>query len=430
MIIERLYKTLRASTLAKDSFWALLGNAFARGFSLLAGIVVANFLGNIEYGEYGLVRNTLLLIATLSTLGLGYTGTKFISEYSGDVSKRKYLVLLTREILRITLCFSSVIAFLIFLFAHPLAHFLEDTTIVDAIRLLAVVIILNALTTAQIGILAGFKSFTRMSQINIIAGFCNFIFTVCCTYYWGFIGSLYGFLFSQIVNCILNYVVISNILKDYSVFSGMDISARDVRITLIRFSLPIALQELSYSLCSWGTSVLALKMTDYGEIGLYSASIQWTSIVLFIPGVLRNVALSYMSEKQSKSSRRTLFKRMLIINGCSTLFPAIIATLFSVQISNWYGGSFSDLPPVLILGMVGAVLQSLHNVCASEFMARSWIWLMYIIATIRDVGGILLCYVFIQYLEMSGAMSLAMSSAFAALLALSLSFMSIKLKTN
>ena len=269
-----------------------------------------------------------------------------------------------------------------------------------------------------------------MSQINIIAGFCNFIFTVCCTYYWGFIGSLYGFLFSQIVNCILNYVVISNILKDYSVFSGMDISARDVRITLIRFSLPIALQELSYSLCSWGTSVLALKMTDYGEIGLYSASIQWTSIVLFIPGVLRNVALSYMSEKQSKSSRRTLFKRMLIINGCSTLFPAIIATLFSVQISHWYGGSFSGLPPVLILGMVGAVLQSLHNVCASEFMARSWIWLMYIIATIRDVGGILLCYVFIQYLEMSGAMSLAMSSAFAALLALSLSFMSIKLKTN
>lgn len=430
MIIEGLYKRFSASALAKDSFWALLGNAFARGFSLLAGIVVANFLGKIEYGEYGLVRNTLLLIATLSTLGLGYTGTKFISEYSEDSSKGKYLTLLTREILRITLLFSSVIAFLVFLFAEPLARFLEDSTIVDAIRLLAVVIVLNALTTAQIGILAGFKSFTRMSQINIIAGLCNFVFTVCCTYYWGFIGSLYGFLLSQIVNCILNYIVISNILKTRNPESATDLSPKTIRFSLIRFSFPIALQELSYSLCSWGTSVLVLKMTDYGEIGLYSATTQWTSIVLFIPGVLRNVALSYMSGEQDKSSQKLLFKRMLIINGCSTFFPAFGATIFSVSISHLYGESFSGLPPVLMLGMMGAVLQSLHNVCASEFMARSWNWTMYVIASIRDIGGILLCYLLIRYLEMSGSMSLAMSSALVALGALSLSYLFIKLKAN
>ncbi|HIX44931.1 MAG TPA: oligosaccharide flippase family protein, partial [Candidatus Barnesiella excrementipullorum] len=45
---------LKQSSIFKDSFWALLGNVLGKGLALIAGIVVARFLGNETYGEYGM----------------------------------------------------------------------------------------------------------------------------------------------------------------------------------------------------------------------------------------------------------------------------------------------------------------------------------------------------------------------------------------
>ena len=72
------------SRLINDSFWVLLGNGVGKGLALAAGIVVARFLGKEIYGEYGMIRNTLVSIAVFSTFGLGFTATKYVSENKKD----------------------------------------------------------------------------------------------------------------------------------------------------------------------------------------------------------------------------------------------------------------------------------------------------------------------------------------------------------
>ena len=68
------------SRLLNDSFWVLFGNSLGKGLALAAGIVVARLLGKEIFGEYGMIRNTLVSIAIFSTFGLGFTATKYISE--------------------------------------------------------------------------------------------------------------------------------------------------------------------------------------------------------------------------------------------------------------------------------------------------------------------------------------------------------------
>ena len=64
----------------KDSFWALLGNLIGKGLPFVAGIFVARLLGSESYGEFGLIKSSLISIALFSSFGLGITATKFIAE--------------------------------------------------------------------------------------------------------------------------------------------------------------------------------------------------------------------------------------------------------------------------------------------------------------------------------------------------------------
>ena len=80
-VIKEIKNKALNSRLTIDSFWALFGNISAKGLALIAGILVARFLGSEVYGEFGLIKTTLMSLALFSTLGLGFTSTKFIAEY-------------------------------------------------------------------------------------------------------------------------------------------------------------------------------------------------------------------------------------------------------------------------------------------------------------------------------------------------------------
>ena len=74
--LPSLYQKIKTNKLAKDSFWSIFGNGLGNLLLLIAGIIIARFLGKDLYGEYGIVKTTMFYIAAFSTFGLGYTSTK------------------------------------------------------------------------------------------------------------------------------------------------------------------------------------------------------------------------------------------------------------------------------------------------------------------------------------------------------------------
>ena len=400
--------------LFKDSFWALFGNALGKGLSVLAGIIVARLLGKDLYGEFGLLRNTLTIIAVFSTMGLGYSGTVFISENKDrNVDRIRNLSVLIQAI---TIVFSSVVAFIIFLFSNELASFLEDNSLAIPIRLLSIVIVFNAITTSQIGILAGLKEFKGTARVNILSGILNFVFTCLLTWLYGFNGALISLLISQILNCFFNSLLLSNTIGCSKIHFRFLI---DEVKPILGFSFPVAMQEMTVSFAHWATAIFLLKLSNYGEIGLYSAAGQWIAIIQFLPIALRNVTLSHMSGSQREDDRRKILKRMVILIIFATLLPTLIILVFNRLIDTLYGESFVNVGLVIVIACVGASINSVFSVFASDLMARRHNWSLFAINVSRELLKFPLIYIFIK-ISISGAFSAFYSTIIVEVIALSI----------
>lgn len=380
-IVERI----KRSNLVKDSFWALLGSVLGKGLSLLAGILVARFLGKEMYGQYGLLKNTLLNIAVFSTLGLGYTGTRFIAKSIDSGVSR-----LIRLIYLITLIASSIMALLVFAFSSQLAFFIKAPALDGALRLTAVIIVFNAINTTQIGILSGFKAFKRIARNNIYAGVVTFLFSGLFSYFWALDGALWALFISTCFNVIINYISVNHfrIVSDNRNTENNHIQTKEI----ISFSIPIALQESMYTVVHFLSSYLLITYADYGELGITSAAAQWSGMLLFIPGVLKNVMLSYFSSSNSTISLR---KKMIIINGVSTFGPWLVVAALSSFIASFYGETFNNLNVVLIITCLSAVFSSISSVIVYEFISEGRNWAMFCLRLIRDGASLLIAWFFL-----------------------------------
>lgn len=403
--IASFISRLRQSQLFNDSFWALLGSALGKGLSLLAGIAIAKFLGSELYGEYGTIKNTLLMIAIFSSMGLGYSATKFIAE-SRSRGENSRIICTHRIASTITFIVSSIIAILVFIFAEQISLWLEASQLVTALRISSIAIIFNAINTTQAGELAGFGAYRRLAINNAYSGIFTFILSVALAYFYGFYGAITALTISLIFNALLNYISIRKCLSDYDTKAIIEHSYTK---EIILFSLPIALQEGLYSITNWLGIFILIKLSGYVELGLYSAAMQWMSVILFIPGALRNVALSHLSATTNDNKRNhSILVRLMLINLASTLIPFFIIYLLSGFIENFYGDSFIGLQPVLNICVFTAVINSLTNVLTQEFMAQNRNWFLFISRLLRDTGSLIVAYIAIIH-EGHGAkiMSLA-----------------------
>src|SRR5690554_2454665 len=259
--VENIKNKLIKNQLINDSFWSLLGNIIGKGLALVAGVFVARFLGKDIYGEYGIIKNTIMAISVLSTFGLGYTSTKYISDFK--INKPDYLKVTVKYITRITLVFSSVMAVFLFFFSTYIAErVLNAPSLNVALKLLSVLVIFNAITVTQIGVLAGFGKFKKLARINSIIGGVTFIVSVVLTYYFDLNGALSALLIVQILNCVLNYLEVKNSLLKSSNEVKKD---KPLLKSIIIFSSPVAMQEILYSVAQWLGALLLIKHTTFGD---------------------------------------------------------------------------------------------------------------------------------------------------------------------
>lgn len=405
--LELLYKRLKKNSLFKDSFWALFGNALGKGLSLVAGIAVARFLGKEVYGEYGMIKNTLLMIAIFSSFGLGYTATKFIAENKNKDLQRNLLVHKIAQ--RITFFTSGLIAIVVIVFAVNVANWLNAPHLAPMLRLSAIAIIFNAVNTTQTGELAGYSVYKIIAVNNLITGIVTFFLSVIGTYFWELEGAIVALILSLLVNCLLNYYHLQKQLKGVEI----KINDRSLQKEILSFSFPVALQESLYSVSHWLNVVVLIKLAGYGELGISSAASQWMAVMLFVPGALRNVALSHLSATHTdRGVNDKVLKRLLLVNFISTFIPFVFIFIFSGWICSWYGKDYVGMQSVLNVCIFTAVVNSLTNVFTQELMAKSENWYLFFSRLLRDLGILVVAYFCLLKINHSGALVYAIVSLF------------------
>lgn len=386
--LKRLYHV----SLYQDSFWSIVGTVFGRGFSLISGIVVARLLGSDSFGEYSVIKNTIMSVALFSSFGLGITATKFISEYSNnDKTKIQKIIHLCYTI---TFLVGGGLSLCTFCFAQHIADFLNAPHLDDSLRLSSIAILLNSINTTQIGILGGLKAYKATAKNNTIAGIVTFLITIPSVIYYGFNGAILALVISIAFNCLINklsigkYIASSKYSFSYSIFKD-----------LLSFSLPVAMQECLYSVSSWLVSFIFIKTVGYSQLGISNAAVQWTSIIAFIPGALRNVSLSHLASEGELNHKRVIFKRLLLINFISTFVPCIFIWIVSGFICSFYGAEYDGLQSVLNVMISTAVVSSITNLITQDLLTRGRTWYLFVTMLILNILTILISYVLMLRFE-------------------------------
>lgn len=416
---------IRSSRLAKDSFWAVFGNGLGYGFLMLAGIVIANFLGVDAYGEFGIVKTTMLYIAGFATLGLGISSTKYIANALKE--DRPAVRSLSHDAIQITLVFSALLAAGLFIAANPLARFLDEPGLAGAFRILGVIIVCKALNTTQNGILAGFGDFRAIARNNVISSLAMLTGCVPLTCWFRLDGALGILFFSQALNALLNWVSLRRLIKG---LSGQKNVSRKRELCL--FSFPIALQELNYTVCSWGGIMLLTKLSSSSQVGLYTAAAMWNGVITFIPGLLSNVILSHLSGTAGdKASHRHTLKTMLGVNFITTIIPFAAVYLLAGLITGFYGPTFTGLESVLRIMTLATVFSACSTVLYSELISRGHNWLSFLCRIMQEgtlfaVGWVLL----VKWSGQSGAVCFACAYLISAIVSFSAPLLCVALLRN
>ena len=329
-------------------------------------------------------------MASFAALGLGFTSTKYVAQYiSEDKSQVNSII---KSAIIIAFVSSSTMAIALMLVAGGLSEFLGEPQLAGPFRYLALIIVLKALSTAGIGILSGFGLFKDIGKCNVVSGLVMLVAAFPLTYLGGLNGALLSLTVSQMILMLQVYYYIHREIKHLP----QQKSCKKTR-ELLLFSVPVALQESSYTICNWGAIMLLSKYSSIGEVGIYTIAAQWNSIVLFIPSALSNVVLSHLSNtRRNMEKHNKTMKTMMLVNLACTFFPFLIVCLFSGSIASLYGESFVGLPKVLQLFVFSAIISSCTNVLNSELLSIGKNWLLFALRFGRDIIILGLVYAFLS----------------------------------
>ena len=164
------------------------------------------------------------------------------------------------------------------------------------------------------------------------------------------------------------------------------------------------MQEAVFAGTSWICSVLIIRYSSFGELGMYNAAMQWNSLILFIPSILRNVALSHLSENiEDTTKHKKILNLNILLNLTITSFASLTVFCLSGIISNFYGSTFNGVQYLISIAVLITIFLSISNIYSQAYMSLGLNWTMFVIRLFRDGGQILLFIIIINIHSLEGA---------------------------
>lgn len=348
---QKIYSSPKALELFKGSFWSILGAIFSKGLMFLAWVIVARVLGSEGYGQFGIVRSTVLMFTSFAGFSLGITASKHVAEFV-KADKEK-----TGRILGLTISFGVLMGLIVGIVFYVMAPWLASETlhapeIVNELRIGALILFFSALNGAQMGALQGFIAFKKIAKINAIQAVISFPLFIIGALYFGIYGTIWAFAFSYILICLLSNFTVNKEAKKHNV--RVDYSnAWKERSMLLTYSLPAFLSGLMVTPVKWYADSLLVSRGGFDEMGLFTAALTFNNIILVGAGMLSAPFLAIMARNKN-DSRNSKFSRFNILapwaigifaTGPFIVFPELGGYIFGDSFS----GNRFELPFIFVL---------------------------------------------------------------------------------
>lgn len=361
---------------ATGTFWSLAGVLFPRVLGFITSMLLSRHLGEIKFGQLGIIQSTISMFGVFAGFGMGITATKYIAEFrSKDPHKAGRLITLTNRIAAITGAVMAVALY--FLSPWLSSHSLNAPELSNILRISSIVLFLSSFIGAQTGVLSGFEAFKSIAIINLWVGIINFPLIIGGMLLGGLDGIIWGTAVSSLFNMILNHYA----LKKQAHNAGIPLKITtpyDEFNIIWRFSIPSLLGSLLVCPVNWLCfTFLVNQHNGYSQMGVINAANQWYNAIVFLPGIVGATVLPIMSEQVGLCDVERL-SRILVIsiktNAMIVIPIVLITSVTSPFIMGCYGNGFDTYWLTLIVVMITGGLQSIQNPVGQVIAASSRMW--------------------------------------------------------
>lgn len=375
-LYERLAASSIANRLARGSLWSLFGSASSRILVLVAMILVARVLGQVEFGEFGVIQATLGVAGLMAGMGLGGTATRFVAQYAASEQARAGRVIalvMSVSIGTVGLATGALIAASDFIARTVLeAPHLRNALIWGSLLMAA-----TAFRDIQAGVFAGLEKFDIIAKLNVLDGVVSLATMVLLARLMGVGGAVLGLALGAVAVWVTGRILLMDELKNRGISVRYKGYWADWHI-LTGYGLPSLLADLVATSVLWLAMILVARSEHgFAGLGLYHAAFQFHGPMIFIPMVLMSVSMPVLVQEWEAGRRERFRKVTFWICGLMLTFavpPVVLLSLLSPWIMNLYGASFRDGWIVLVLLLAAAPLHALAKIASGALLGMNRAW--------------------------------------------------------
>ena len=372
----RLSASPLPTRMAHGIFWTVCGSVAIQGAGLLGSILCARILGESSFGEFAIVRSTLLMLGVLAGSGMGVVATKYVAEYrETDRGRAGRMIGL---LIRVSAFCGGGIGFSCLLLASPLAVWgMNAEHLSLALRIGCLLPLLYSLSGVQLGVLAGLESFQSVAWLNSLDAILILAFGVGGAWTSGVDGAVLGLVTAATTAFFVKHrTVASQCFRRGMRFSVP--TCRTERSEVWRGALPAILLGLVFFPFDWFTRLLLTRQPGgFSELGIFTAAHMWGQMVLFLPaqavGPTQALFANLLGSGHVASFRRLVAITVVSAAGLAILV-AIALSVLSRQIMAAYGASFGEGWRTLVLVALAHVFYASTMPFKSILITLGKIW--------------------------------------------------------
>ena len=342
----------------KGSFIIFIFKIFGAASLFLTYILIPQYYGVEAFGTFNIMFGLLMIGTVVSRLGLDTYVLRIIPSFELNSEKTS---LFLKEIIKILLLSSFTVSLLILLFLEPINTYLfKSLDVRDYLIGLVLMILPYTLFNVFPEVFRGFD------EIKLYSFFRNLLQNITLVILLG-IAIIFSLNYSPIDILYLTVIIIS-ILISGVLFVFLKKKNVSIWISgkyedkILRNSYPMFLGASLMFVMSYIDSFMIAYYLDEYQVGIYSACINLSMIITFIPIAIGGyispkVAKAYSENK--KEEVRNIFKNSLIIIIVVTLPIFLFIYVYAEVLLGLFGVAFTVATTTLLITNIAFLSEAL-----------------------------------------------------------------------
>jgi O-antigen/teichoic acid export membrane protein len=360
-------KMIRAITgKYRDGILSIVANFIQKGTFLIVTIILANIFGPKLFGEYVFLKQAFDVLIVFILFG----GDKSLIYFSA-INKRDGLNKLF-GVIRFTILFVALLFIISLFFKDKLLVNYDFSYNSFFLIIFAATLLLNLTLIFIESYFIGVTSLKTYFKSVIISS----LVYVPLSYFFGVKLGIIGVFIALFTQYLLQFVFLY--VKERHSFS--EIGIKDIKKDLKQlytFSLPIGIGELLVALTAFLTSILLIEYASFEELGIFNVAMRMVMFIVFIPNLLNNVLLSYLTIEIHKEK---FLVKTVILNLVLSGSVGFIFYVFSNQIFTLFGWGIKESLNDVFIYLIFAILPFCSSLVLLQYLIsieQRWSYLFF-----------------------------------------------------